>query len=100
MPRIIDGNLVGVYAYATDITLRIEAAQALTSARAEYAALRERRRISDEIHDAILQELFAAKLALEPRPGADGTTMRAHVDDARASVSRAVEDLCVLLSAA
>jgi signal transduction histidine kinase len=62
----------GVLAFAVDVTPRVEAELALQDARAELAATRERARIADELHEQVLQQLFAAGVsaAMPSAPGA------------------------------
>jgi len=96
VPRLVGGEVVGVYAYATDITLRIEAAHALTAARTEHAALRERQAIQDELHAAVLQQLFGAKLAVGMAGSAPGDA-GAHLAAAHAAVTEAADSLRSIL---
>jgi len=92
VPRLAGGEVVGVYAYATDVSLRMEAARALASARAEQAALQERQAMHDQLHAAVLQHLFGAKLAVEMA----GRSAEPSGDDlrgARESVAAAADSL-------
>jgi PAS domain S-box-containing protein len=62
-PRMHDGEVTGIYSFVVDVTHRVEAELALQEARAELAAVRERERIADDLHNLVIQRLFAAGLA-------------------------------------
>ena len=98
VPRLVGGEVVGGFAFATDITLRIEAADALTAARAEHAGLRERQAIVDELHGAILQELFGATLAVAAAGRARGEAQNSQLEAARASIQHAIDTLSAVLA--
>ena len=53
----------GIYSFVVDVTPRVEAELALQDARAELATARERERIADDLHNLVIQRLFAAGLA-------------------------------------
>jgi PAS domain S-box-containing protein len=61
--RRADGRVDGVYSFVVDVTSRVEAELALQDARAELASAQERERIADELHNLVIQRLFAASLA-------------------------------------
>jgi PAS domain S-box-containing protein len=62
-PRIRDGQMDGIYSCVVDVTHRVDAELALQDARAELATARERGRIADQLHNLVIQRLFAAGLA-------------------------------------
>jgi PAS domain S-box-containing protein len=62
-PRARGGQVDGVYSLVVDVTARVEAELALQDARAELASARERERIADNLHNLVIQQLFAAGLA-------------------------------------
>jgi PAS domain S-box-containing protein len=62
-PRMREGEVTGIYSFVVDVTHRVEAELALQEARAELAAARERERIADDLHNLVIQRLFAAGLA-------------------------------------
>jgi PAS domain S-box-containing protein len=97
VPRLEGGAVIGCYAYGTDITARIEAADELTSARAAHAALQERQAVEHRLHTTLLQELFAANLFIEIAEREDGRDGAARIEKARAYLRPAVEDLAALL---
>ena len=63
LPRSHDGVIDGIYTFVVDVTSRVEAELALQDARAEFASAQERERIADELHNLVIQRLFAASLA-------------------------------------
>jgi PAS domain S-box-containing protein len=62
-PRVRGGNVDGIYSCVIDVTHRVEAELALQDARAEIVSARERGRIADQLHNLVIQRLFAAGLA-------------------------------------
>jgi PAS domain S-box-containing protein len=62
-PRVRGGEVDGIYSCVIDVTHRVEAELALQDARAELASARERARIADQLHNLVIQRLFAAGLA-------------------------------------
>jgi signal transduction histidine kinase len=63
LPRVRNASIDGLYTFVVDVTARVEAELALREARAARAAARERQRIADELHNMVIQRLFAAGLA-------------------------------------
>ncbi len=63
VPLLRDGVIEGVCSFVVDVTPRVEAELALQDARAELATARERERIADDLHNLVIQRLFAASLA-------------------------------------
>lgn len=83
-----EGGPAGVIGFAVDVTGRIEAELALSDARAELAASRERERIADQVHNLVIQRLFAAGLAASmPLPADD------RLRSAQEGIVDALEDL-------
>ncbi len=62
-PRMEGDQVTGIYSFVVDVTHRVEAELALQEARADLAARRERERIADDLHNLVIQRLFAAGLA-------------------------------------
>jgi PAS domain S-box-containing protein len=62
-PRVRGGEVDGIYSCVVDVTHRVDAELALQDARAELASARERGRIADQLHNLVIQRLFAAGLA-------------------------------------
>jgi PAS domain S-box-containing protein len=89
-PRMRDGRMDGIYSCVVDVTHRVDAELALQDARAELATARERGRIADQLHNLVIQRLFAAGLAATLAvPGSGG----AHVASVQDGILGALQDL-------
>jgi PAS domain S-box-containing protein len=89
-PRMKGGELDGIYSCVIDVTHRVGAELALQDARAELASARERGRIADQLHNLVIQRLFAAGLAATLAvPGVADTQVRSVQD----GIIGALEDL-------
>lgn len=80
-------ELIGYSAVAHDITDRVAAQAELLAARAESEVLAERDRIGRDLHDHVIQRVFAVGITLQ------GTIPRMRSADAQQRVSTAVDDL-------
>jgi PAS domain S-box-containing protein len=80
LPRIRGGTVDGVYSFVVDVTARVEAELALQDARAGLAGVSERERIADQLHNLVIQRLFAASLAAT-LPSAVGEAQLRSVQD-------------------
>ena len=89
-PRMRGDKVDGIYSLVVDVTHRVDAELALQDARAELASARERERIADQLHNLVIQRLFAAGLAatLAAPPTAD-----AQVRSVQDGIVSALEDL-------
>ncbi len=94
LPRTRGGVTDGIYTFVVDVTGRVEAELALQDARAEFASARERERIADELHNLVIQRLFAASLAAS-LPTA---VTEAHLRSVQDGISAALEELESALS--
>lgn len=92
-PVIEDGTIVGSYVLILDATARIAAESAALAAREELAALHERQRISDDLHNVVIQRLFATGLAVTAAARADGASAVGHLRDARESLAQSLKEL-------
>jgi PAS domain S-box-containing protein len=81
------GNYVLVIAIVRDITERREADEELARARADLALVDDRERIARDLHDTVIQRLFAVGLSLQ------GALARAATDPAIERVHRAIDDI-------
>ncbi|WP_196218190.1 PAS domain-containing sensor histidine kinase [Streptomyces blattellae] len=63
--RDADGALIGYSTTARDITHQLAAQTELTTARADREVLAERDRIARDLHDLVIQRLFASGLTLQ-----------------------------------
>jgi two-component system sensor histidine kinase UhpB len=88
-PRLRGREVLGIFSFVVDVTDRVEAELALQDARAELASARERERIADDLHNLVIQRLFAAGLAATiPAAVAD-----AQVRSVQDGIMGALEDL-------
>ena len=94
LPRERNGVIDGVYTFVVDVTGRVEAELALQDARAEFASAQERERIADELHNLVIQRLFAASLAASLPTAVTGPQLRSVQD----GISAALEELESALS--
>ncbi|MDT4941098.1 MAG: hypothetical protein QOJ34_1187 [Pseudonocardiales bacterium] len=89
-PQVNDGTVDGIYSCVIDVTHRVAADLALQDARAELASARERGRIADQLHNLVIQRLFAAGLAASlAAPGVGDQQLRSVQD----GIIGALEDL-------
>ena len=89
-PRMRRGLVDGIYSCVIDVTHRVDAELALQDARAELASARERARIADQLHNLVIQRLFAAGLAATlAAPGVADAQLRSVQD----GIVGALEDL-------
>ncbi len=64
VPNVVDGNPCGFFVMANDITERSRTEHALQESIRQVALLEERQRIAADLHDYVVQRLFAAGLDL------------------------------------
>ena len=64
VPDVADGEPRGFYCLATDISARVRAEEALDQSTRQMTLLEERQRIAANLHDMVIQRLFAAGLDL------------------------------------
>jgi len=95
VPRIADGEVIGAFAYACDITDAMKAGEELIAARSAYAALQERQAIEDRLHASILQELFAAAMLLDAA-APSGVDMQARIEESKRYLQTALDGLSQL----
>lgn len=89
LPRIRGGAVDGLYTMVVDVTARVEAELELQAARAELASARERRRIADELHNMVIQRLFAASL----RASLPTAVTEEHLRSVQDGIVAALDDL-------
>jgi signal transduction histidine kinase len=89
-PRMRDGMVDGIFTFVVDVTARVDAELALQDMRAELASARERERIADDLHNMVIQRLFAAGLvASRPVP----SPAPAQVQSVQDGIVSALDDL-------
>jgi signal transduction histidine kinase len=87
VPRVEE---IGMYSLVVDVTARVQAELALQEARAALAAARERERIADDLHNMVIQRLFAAGMAASrPDPEVADSQLRSVQD----GIVSALDDL-------
>jgi PAS domain S-box-containing protein len=86
---VVEGEAVGTLAYVLDVTSRVEAETELHESREQAAVLSDRERIAEDLHDLVIQRLYATNLVLDnpALPAAE------RVRTARAGLDRALEEL-------
>jgi PAS domain S-box-containing protein len=76
------GRLTGFAAVLHDITERLRAEAELAAARAQQEVLAERDRMARDLHDSVIQRLFAAGMALQGAGSLrGGAAVAARIDD-------------------
>jgi PAS domain S-box-containing protein len=79
--RDAEGSLTGFSAVLRDITGRLRTEAELAEARAQQEVLAERDRMARDLHDSVIQRLFAAGMALQGAMSLrDATEMAGRVD--------------------
>ncbi len=64
IPWLIEGEPHGFFVLVTDITERVLAEQKLAASVADVALLQERQRVAADLHDIVIQTLYAAAMSL------------------------------------
>jgi two-component system sensor histidine kinase DevS len=75
----LSGELAATVATVRDVTERLETAAQLVDAKTRLEVLDDRDRIARELHDSVIQRLFAAGLHLQASTGRPDTTERVSV---------------------
>jgi PAS domain S-box-containing protein len=95
VPNLADGVPAGFFVLSSDITERVRTEQALQDSVRQLALLEERQRIAADLHDLVIQRLFAAGLDLSAAarqgPGSDAAWSR--VTSAAEGVDEAIREL-------
>ena len=79
--RDADGTLTGFSAVLRDITERLRTEAELAGVRAQQEVLAERDRMARDLHDSVIQRLFAAGMALQGTAGLrGGAAVAARID--------------------
>lgn len=64
IPYAADGVVQGFFVLVTDISERVAAEEALKESVAQVALLQERERVAADLHDTVIQDLYAANIGL------------------------------------
>lgn len=104
IPDLVDGVMAGFFVQVSDITSRAQAERALEESVRQLALLEERQRIAADLHDLVIQRLFAAglDLAAAQRKVPDAETRLASaaigVDEGIRELRRAIHSLRELMT--
>jgi PAS domain S-box-containing protein len=91
--RFVDGEVTGIFVEVSDVTNRVEAEAELRHRTDEMTVLQERRRIAEDLHDLVIQHLFAAGLKLHAARDGGGPGGAARIEAAITAVDAAIDDL-------
>ena len=99
-PNIVAGVVHGMFVLVTDITARVEAQDRLSHSLEQIAVLHDRERIAEDLHDIVIQRLFAASIGLvaaqrdsSPANGARIEMAVDRIDDAILALRAAIKEL-------
>jgi two-component system, NarL family, sensor histidine kinase DevS len=95
VPNIVDGLPAGFFVLSSDITERVRTEEALQDSVRQLALLEERQRIAADLHDLVIQRLFAAglDLAAVARKGPGSEEAWSRVSSAAEGVDEAIREL-------
>ncbi|WP_148573973.1 PAS domain-containing protein [Nocardioides caldifontis] len=95
VPNTVDGLPAGFFVLSSDITDRVRTEQALQDSVRQLALLEERQRIAADLHDLVIQRLFAAglDLAAAGRQGPGSEEAWSRVMTAAEGVDEAIREL-------
>ena len=95
VPNLVDGVPAGFFVLSADITDRVRTEEALQDSIRQLALLEERQRIAADLHDLVIQRLFAAGLDLSAagRKGPDSEDAWSRVMSAAEGVDDAIREL-------
>jgi PAS domain S-box-containing protein len=91
--RVADGEVVGLFVEVSDVTGRVEAEARLRDSTEQITVLQDRQRIAEDLHDLVIQHLFAAGLKLHSARELGGEGDAARIESAIATVDAAIADL-------
>ncbi|HET8559768.1 MAG TPA: PAS domain-containing protein [Marmoricola sp.] len=97
IPWLIAGEPRGFFVLVTDITERVLAEQTLAASVAELALLEERQRVAADLHDIVIQTLYAAGMSLsrlsrelDPTQAEEANQIIDRIDEAIRSLRTAI----------
>lgn len=93
IPRTVGTSVEGFFVLVTDISERVQAESALAESVATTALLRERQRIAADMHDLVIQNLYAVNLELAAVAPALDTALAGRVDAIIDRIDHAVDTL-------
>lgn len=92
-PRCSAAAARGAYAYIFDCTAQVQAEARLRDSTKQMIVLRERQRIAEDLHDVVIQHLFAAGLKLDAAREVGTGDDIARIDTLTTAVDAAIDDL-------
>ena len=104
IPNLVEGTPSGFFVLASDITARMQAERALEESVRQLALLEERQRIAADLHDLVIQRLFAAGLDLAavqrkvPDPETRIASAAIGIDEGIRELRRAIHSLRELMT--
>ena len=97
IPWLRDDEVHGFFVLVTDITERVLAEQTLAASVAELALLEERQRVAADLHDIVIQTLYAAGMSLnrlsrelDPAQAEEANQVIDQIDEAIRSLRTAI----------
>ena len=92
IPHLVGGRVEGFVGVGIDVTERVLSERALSEAAKQVTLLQERQRVAEDLHDLVIQRLFAAGLDLAAAMR-EGPDMRERVHAAAVGVDQAIREL-------
>ncbi len=92
VPDVHDGRVRGMFVAAQDVTPRVASERALEESVRQLALLEERQRIAADLHDVVIQRLFAVGLDLQ-RGLAGKADLRERAQSATEGIDEAITEL-------
>ena len=92
-PHIVGGTVEGFFVLASDITERVEAEAALARSIEQVALLDERERIAADLHDLVIQRLYAVGLELQAIRSGAPAELGPRLHDVVEGIDDAIEEL-------
>ena len=89
-PNAVGGVVHGMFVLVTDITARVEAQEQLRDSEERAAVLRDRERIAEDLHDVVIQRLFAACIGLQAAQSVSTSSNAARIEHAIDSMDDAI----------
>ncbi len=88
-----DGERRSVVAFARDITDRLETERVLQDREQELSVLEDRERIARDLHDTVIQRLFAAGMSLQAAAAQAGSEIEARVGVVIDELDQTIRDI-------
>lgn len=92
-PHIVNGEVLGFFVLVADISARVRAEAALRESIQQIALMQERQRIAADLHDLVIQRLYAVSLELEAAERLVSPDDVVRIDSAIEGISDAIQEL-------